>query len=181
MSKDVRARLLNGYDRSDAIAFLRRSVDENLVLIDFVDKLGRTLEPGELRPEICGAFSGDRIVGIAVMRPCIAISAGMSGEVLDILLPYLRRVPSGLMKSERRLVEPVWKSLEANGRRATIDRVEIAYRLHPKDIVPARPVQPGVARPARREDLDELDVGRMERPDRPAAQPDDANGTPIFQ
>jgi ribosomal protein S18 acetylase RimI-like enzyme len=177
MSKEFRARLLSGYDRAEAVAMLRTTVDENLVLMDFVDKLGRPLEAGDVRPEICGAFVEDRLVGIALLRPCITLSYGMSDDVLEVLLPYLRRVPSGLMKSDRCLVEPIWKSLEAVGRRASIDRIEIAYRLRPEEIVPARSAQPGVARPARAEDLDDL-VHAARASLWEEARPDPAEGDP---
>jgi GNAT superfamily N-acetyltransferase len=156
MSQGIGARLLRDDDRVQALEYLLADATENLILIDFVEKLGRVPGPGELPSQIYGAFDGDRLVGVVVLRPCVVISSGMKDQVLEVLLPHLMRVPSGLMKSERRMVERVWKGLEALGRRATIDRIEIAFRLVPDRMVAATPGLPGVARPARREDLEEL-------------------------
>jgi predicted GNAT family acetyltransferase len=89
------------------------------------------------------------------------------------------RVPGGLMKSERRLVERTWKGFEALGRRAMIDRIENAFQLTPDRIVPARPGLPGVARPARSEDLDELVVAArasLREEDRPDPAETDPGG-----
>jgi RimJ/RimL family protein N-acetyltransferase len=171
MSEGIRARRLRDDDRAQALDYLRPDPEENLVLIDFVHKLGRALEPGELPAQIYAAFASDRLVGVVLLRPCVAISSGMEDHVLESLLPYLTRVPSGLMKSERRLVERAWKELEALGRRSSIDRIEIGYRLVPERIVPADAALPGVARPARMEDLDALvhaaraSLWEEERPD----------------
>jgi predicted GNAT family acetyltransferase len=106
--------------------------------------------------QIYGGFDGDRLVGVVLLRPCVAMSWGMTDRVLEALTPPLMRVPSGLMKSERRVVERTWKGLEALGRRSIIDRVEIGFRLLPDRMVPAEAASPGVARPARSEDLEEL-------------------------
>ena len=156
MSDETSARRLRDDDRSCALDYLLADPEQNLVLIDYVAKLGRPAEPGELPSHIYGAFEGPRLVGIALLRPCVVISSGMQDHVLEVLLPFLMRVPSGLMKSERRLVERAWKGLEALGRRSTIDRIEIAYQLRPDQMLPADPTLPGVARPARTEDLEEL-------------------------
>ena len=150
------SRRLETGDREAALALLACSVDENLVLIDVVSRLGGTLGPGEVPPQIYGAFDGDRLTALAALRPSIALSAGMTPAEINELLPYLLRVPSGLVKSDRHLVGPVWEALEAAGRHALIDRVEIAYLLRPDAIQPAAKDLPGVARPARLADLDEL-------------------------
>ncbi len=156
MSEGIRARILRDPDRVQALEYLRADADENLVLIDFVEKLDRVPGPGELPSQICGGFDGDRLLGVVLLRPCVSISWGMTDRVLEALIPHLMRVPSGLMKSDRRSVERIWKGLEALGRRSTIDRVEIAFRLAPDRMVAAAPSLPGVARPARLEDLEEL-------------------------
>ena len=156
MSEGIRARILRDPDRVQALEYLRADADENLVLIDFVEKLDRVPGPGELPSQICGGFDGDRLLGVVLLRPCVSISWGMTDRVLEALIPHLMRVPSGLMKSDRRSVERIWKGLEALGRRSTIDRVEIAFRLASDRMVAAAPSLPGVARPARLEDLEEL-------------------------
>ncbi len=156
MSEGIRARILRDPDRVQALEYLRADADENLVLIDFVEKLDRVPGPGEVPSQICGGFDGDRLLGVVLLRPCVSISWSMTDRVLEALIPHLMRVPSGLMKSDRRSVERIWKGLEALGRRSTIDRVEIAFRLAPDRMVAAAPSLPGVARPARLEDLEEL-------------------------
>jgi len=156
MSEGIRAKILRDPDRARALEYLRTDADENLVLLDYVERLGGALGPGEMPSQIYGGFDGDRLVGVVLLRPCVAMSWGMTDRVLEALTPQLMRVPSGLMKSERRVVERTWKGLEALGRRSIIDRVEIGYRLLPDRMVPAEAASPGVARPARSEDLEEL-------------------------
>ena len=101
----------------------------------------------------------------------------MSSGVLNLLLPYLLRVPAGLLKGDRELVGPVWKALESAGREASIDRVEVAFRLTPERMVAATPDLPGIARPARAEDLEELihaaraSLWEEDRPDPAEADP----------
>ena len=156
MSEGIRARILRDPDRARALEYLRADADENLVLLDYVERLGGALGPGEMPSQIYGGFDGDRLVGMVLLRPCVAMSWGITDRVLEALTPQLMRVPSGLMKSERRVVERTWKGFEALGRRSIIDRVEIGFRLLPDRMVPAEAASPGVARPARLEDLEEL-------------------------
>lgn len=152
----LRARRIGPEDREAALALLRTAPDENLVLIDFVDRLGRALAPGEAPPQIYGAWDGVRLVSVVALRPSVALSVGTPSEALDVLLPLVLRVPSGLIKCDRRLAAPVWEALAADGRASTIDRIEIAYRLRPDAMSAADASLPGVARPARLEDLDAL-------------------------
>lgn len=168
---ELRARRLGSGDRSRAIDYLLAAPDENLVLIDTVSRLGGPLAAGEVPPQVYGAYRGNRLCGIALLRPSLALSAGMDTTALELLLPYLLRVPSGLLKCDRRLVAPVWEALAAEGRRSLIDRIEVAYRLVPAALVAAATDLPGVARPARAEDLEELvyaaraSLWEEERPD----------------
>jgi len=143
-------------DREVALSFLRSDAEENLVLIDFVDRLGRALGPGEVPPQIYGAWDGDHLEAVAALRPSIVLSAGAPEEAFDVFIPLVLRVPSGLAKCDRRQVGPIWDALRAAGRVSTIDRIEIAYRLRPNAMVAADATLPGVARPARIEDLEEL-------------------------
>ena len=152
----LHARRLASADRRDALDYLLPRAAENLVLIDFVARLGEGALPGESPPQIYGVFRAARLAGIVLLRPSVALSAGMDGEALEALMPFLLRVPSGLVKSDRRLVEPLWQALEATGRKATIDRIEVAYRLAPDQLLPVAADLPGVARPARATDLEQL-------------------------
>lgn len=178
MSEGIRVRILRDLDRAQALEYLRADADENLVLIDFVEEFGSVPDLGEIRSQIYAGFDGDRLLGMVLLRPCVAISWGIADRVLEALLPHLMRVPSGLMKGERRSVERIWKGLEALGRRSIIDRVEIAFRLVPNRMVAAEASLPGVARPARPEDLEELVYAArasLWEEDRP----DPADGDPV--
>lgn len=150
------ARRLGSHEKAQTLEFLSAAPEKNLVLIDFVSRLGEALLPGEAPPQIYGAFEGEKLLGVAALRPSVVLSSGLVPDALELLLPYLMRIPTGLVKSDRKLVAPIWQVLEAAGRRSVIDRIEIAYRLRPDTLVAASSDLPGVARPARREDLDDL-------------------------
>ncbi len=156
MDGGLRARRLAPEDRETTLAFLAATADENLVLIDLVDRLGRSLGPGEVPPQIYGAWDDATLVAAIALRPSVVVSAGASEAALDAFLPLVLRVPSGLVKCDQRLVGPMWKALEEAGRVSVIDRIEVGYRLRPDAMIAADPTLPGVARPAREEDLDEL-------------------------
>ncbi|MBK7950363.1 MAG: GNAT family N-acetyltransferase [Deltaproteobacteria bacterium] len=158
----LRARRLSPGDRSAALACLLTAPEQNLVLIDQVEQLAGGTHPGEPPPQVHGAFDGDRLVGLAALRPGIALSHGLDDACLSALRPALLRIPSGLLKSDRRTVELLWPLFLAAGREALIDRIELAYhRTAPLDETPTDggpPVvaPPGVARPARAGDLEAL-------------------------
>ncbi len=156
MPTGFRARLLGPPDRDAALDFLASGADENLFLLDATLNLGETLGSLEIAPLIYGAFDGDRLFGVASLRPSIVFSNDISDAALETLLPLLRQVPNGLLKCDSRLAERAWKVLENAGRRTLIDRLEIAYRLKPESMVAATPSLPGFARPARPEDLEDL-------------------------
>ena len=153
---NVGTRQLRASDRSQALEFLRADPSENLILIDFALRLGCDAKSGETAPIFYGAFDAGRLIGVVLLRPCVAISFGMSDEVLERLLPALLRVPAGLLKSDRRLVDPVWRALAEGGRESSIDRIEVAFRLRPEQMLAVDSALPGVARAARTEDLEDL-------------------------
>ena len=173
----LRARRIGSDDRGEALNLLRGDEEENLVLIDFVERLGRSLGPGEVPPQIYGAWDGGHLEAVAALRPSIVLSVGMAPEALDVFVPLVLRVPSGLVKCDRHLVAPVWQALSDAGRVPTIDRIEVAYRLRPGAMVAADSALPGVARPARPEDLEELvyaaraSLWEEDRPDPAEADP----------
>lgn len=158
----LRARRLSPGDRSAALACLLAAPEQNLVLIDQVEQLSGGAHPGEPPPQVHGAFDGDRLVGLAALRPGIALSHGLDDACLSALRPALLRIPSGLLKSDRRTVELLWPLFLAAGREAIIDRIELAYhRTAPFDETPivAEPRAagpPGIARPACSGDLEAL-------------------------
>lgn len=173
----LRARRLSPGDRPAALELLLAAPDENLGLIDQVERLGDGALADEPPPQLYGAFAAGGLIGVAALRPSIALSSGLDEEALAVLKPALLRVPSGLLKCERRLVESLWSALAAAGREAIIDRVEIAYRLAPRARGAVGASHPGVARPARPSDLRELvhaaraSLWEEQRPDPAEADP----------
>ncbi|MFO0688699.1 MAG: GNAT family N-acetyltransferase [Myxococcota bacterium] len=158
----LRARRLSPADRSAALACLLVAPEENLVLIDQVEQLAGFPDAGEPMPQVHGAFDGDRLVGLAALRPGIALSHGLDPAALAALRPALLRVPTGLLKTDRRTVELLWPHFVSAGREAVIDRVELAYQLRaphdgaPRDGEAADADLPGEARRARPGDLGDL-------------------------
>ncbi len=157
----LRSRRLVPDDRPAALAHLRAARDENLILIDQVERLVEPPGSNESPPQIHAAFAGDRLTGIVSLRPSIALSAGIGEEALRLLRPALTRVPTGLLKGERRVVDRVFPWLAASGCEALIDRIEIAYRLGPGAPLHAagpgpQAAPPGRARVAIPADLPEL-------------------------
>lgn len=158
----LRARRLSPGDRSAALACLLAAPEQNLVLIDQVEQLAGGANPGEPPPQVHGAFDGDRLVGLAALRPGIALSHGLDDACLAALRPALLRIPTGLLKSDRRTVELLWPHFLAAGREPVIDRIELAYhRTAPLDDAPTDGESrvtdlPGDARPARAGDLEAL-------------------------
>ncbi|MFP6654633.1 MAG: GNAT family N-acetyltransferase, partial [Myxococcota bacterium] len=165
-------------DRAQALELLLIDPSGNLNLIDFVSKLGCDSRSGDQPLVLVGAFDETRMLGVALLRPCVLISWGMPSPVLEALLPDLLRVSTGLLKSDRRLVDPVWQALAEAGREAKLDRIEIAFRLEPEQMAPVKPNLKGLARLARGEDLEALvDAARAslleeDRPDPAEVDPD---------
>lgn len=156
----LRARRLSPDDVPAALELLAAARDENLVLIDQVERLQDGGDADEPPPQLHGAFAGERLLGLAGLRPSVSLSHAMDEKTLAVLRPALLRVPSGLLKCERRAVAALWSQMVAIGREAIIDRVEIAYRMTaeamPEADAEADAALPGIARPARSSDLAEL-------------------------
>jgi GNAT superfamily N-acetyltransferase len=149
----LRARRLSPDDVPAALALLAAARDENLVLIDQVERLRDGSDVDEPPPQVHGAFAGERLLGLAALRPSVSLSHGMDEKAMAALRPALLRVPSGLLKCERRAVASLWSQMAAIGREAIIDRVEIAYRMTARALETADAELPGNARPARESDL----------------------------
>jgi len=147
-----------GADRlPEAIALLARGARETLLLLDLAARLGEPPPPGEMATELCGAFRGDELVGVAALRPTIAFDARIDPDALDALLPLVETLDVGLVKCEPRCVERLWSHLARRRRhRVWVDRFETCYAL---DRASARLVPCGagrVARAAGEPDLEDL-------------------------
>ncbi|MDX1649443.1 MAG: GNAT family N-acetyltransferase [Myxococcota bacterium] len=152
----LRVRPLRTRDRDRALAYLDRAPLLNLVLIDLVLRLGRSRR-GEGRPELLAAWRDGELAGVAALQPTLVLDALADREALEALVPSVASVGAGLVKSTPDVVDPLWAWLEARGRRALLDRIEIGYVLERGSPLPAPPAG-FEARPARPADLDALVV-----------------------
>ena len=120
----MRVRLLTGPARDAAVLRLSAAARRNLLLLDLLDQVGREPSASELPAQVLGAFDDGVLCGTAALRPSLVLEAGMDERVLDSLLPYFEAVETGLIKSERGVVDLLWRRLERQGKRALIDRIE---------------------------------------------------------
>ncbi len=132
--RSPRVRLLDAKTRDVARAFLRREPERNLFLLDLVSRVGRP-SASEVTPSALGVWQGEALIGVASLRPTIAIDAELEGEALDMLCEPLSRLQTGLIRSLPAQVERVWQRLAAAGRRTQVDRIEQTLGLYP----PQRP------------------------------------------
>jgi RimJ/RimL family protein N-acetyltransferase len=161
-----------------ALRYLERASRLNLPLIDLVLRLGTASRRGEGRAELLAAFRDRELVGLTALQPSMALDAALPPQVLEAFLPYLAGVGSGLVKSSEDVVEPLWKWLHSQGRRALLDRIETGYVLeaHHARLIDAAD---GICiRDARVEDLDPLvDAARASL--REENRPDPFRGDPV--
>jgi ribosomal protein S18 acetylase RimI-like enzyme len=124
----VSTRRLSNRDREAALDYLRGDARSNLVLLDLVAGMGASSSAGEVTPEMVGAWAESELVGLASVRPSVSLDAQMGQDALMALLPHVESVSTGLLKSARRVVDPIWDEL-ARQRRSLLDRIEIAYAI----------------------------------------------------
>jgi RimJ/RimL family protein N-acetyltransferase len=156
VSEDVQVRVLRRRERAAALRFLRRDPRANLFLLDVVAGLGSPPPPGEGRAEVLGAWRGADLVGVAALRPGLAVDAGGDPEVVEALLPFMDLLGSGLLKSDTVTVSRLWERLASRGQRAIVDRLEIAYAVEPSQVRGSGPPPGARVRPAGPQDLDAL-------------------------
>jgi ribosomal protein S18 acetylase RimI-like enzyme len=109
---------------------MERAVD-NLLLIEMVASLARSLARREIAPRIIAAWQGDEIVGVISLRPSIVVDYEITEAGLDACLAAVVAIESGLVKSPKSVVDPLWDRLRMRGRHALIDRIETTYTLSP--------------------------------------------------
>jgi RimJ/RimL family protein N-acetyltransferase len=152
---EVTTRALRARDRARAQARLRPRARDDLFLMDLVGRVGVPVAV-EADAEALGAWCGGELVGVASLRPTVAIESGADGAVLEALLEPLSALGAGLVRSPARLVEPLWQRLAARGRRALVDRTETSLVLEPSALRAAAPPAGVSIRPARAGDLEAL-------------------------
>lgn len=183
MPGELRAGLLGARDREAALRLLAPTARYDLLLIELVAGVGGALRRGEPAPEIVGFWRGRDLVSVASIRPTVVLAHALPSEGVEMLLPFLGRLQTGLLKTGRPLGDVLWKRLEQGGRRPIVDRTETSYwlRLQPDESESRPPVgrdgHPGacergpVLRDAEPADLEDLvfaaraSLREEERPD----------------
>lgn len=175
----MRARLLSARDRDAAIAYLVRHPRENLLLLDLVSAVGGRTPHGEMQPQIVVAWRGVEIEGVASLRPSMVLDWAMTPDGLEACLPMLGAAETGLIKSPRTGVGPLWSALQDRGRQAMIDRGETAWGLW-SDVAAPKLALPGKARLRRAEERDLDDLVEAARASlREEDRPDPFDGDPV--
>ena len=135
----LNVRRLRWRDRAAALDYLSRDAAANLMLLDAAARLAAPLgSGGGLAGRIPGrssgstlaaAFADGRIHGVLSLRPSVLLDAAASPEAVEALAPQLEPVGAGLIRSPAATVDRLWAFLARGGRRAVVDRREIAHRL----------------------------------------------------
>lgn len=183
VASEIRIRPLRARDRTAALAYLDESPRLNLPLLDIAERLGaRRLGGGGglgARTELLGAWREGALAGVAALAPSVVFDARADPQALEALFPYLGVLRSGLVKSTEDVVDPLWRWLEAHGRRKLLDRRENAYVLVAADWQPVAPRAGCALRAAHDADLEELvETARASvmSEDRPDPYPADPSG-----
>lgn len=130
MSESIRAAVVLREDRDEVVGHLARDARANLLLLDMAARVGTRGVPGELRAELVAARRDGDIVGVAGLRPSIALDAECDPTVLGALLPFIETLGVGLLKSGVRGIDALWDELLRRApRRPLLDRHETAYAV----------------------------------------------------
>jgi len=180
MAAVLEPRLLGLADREAAVRYLSRDAVANLFLLDLAANLGGRSVPGEPRTEIVAVWQNGEIVGMAGLHPTVILDAHADKEAVEAVIPYLKRIKVGLVKSLVPAVDLLWEQLTARrSRRVLVDRIEIAYALNEGDWKPIERAAAESVRHAREGDLDDLVIAAREslrEEDRPDPFVGDAEG-----
>jgi RimJ/RimL family protein N-acetyltransferase len=148
--------------------------------LDLAANLGGRSAPGEPRTEIVAVWQNGEIVGMAGLHPTVILDAHADKEAVEAVIPYLKRIKVGLVKSLVPAVDLLWEQLSARrSRRVLVDRIEIAYALNERGWKPIEPAAAESVRHARDGDLDDLVIAAREslrEEDRPDPFVGDAEG-----
>jgi len=155
-SLELRAEFVTRRQCREVLAHLAQSPVENLVLIDLVREISDSGR--DTGAQVVAAWEGDRVSGVASLRPIISTDAAMGEDALAACLPVLVCVEVGLIKSSPHQTALIWECLRSRGRRALIDRDETAHVrfLDSDDTSWPRPPSEAVLRRARMNDLEYL-------------------------
>jgi ribosomal protein S18 acetylase RimI-like enzyme len=133
--------------------------------------------PGESPTELVGLWRRRSLVGVGAVRPCVVLAARLDADTVDAFLPFLDGFLTGLVKTPAEAGDAIWCRLAENGRRALVDRTEVAHLL---ERAAARSLDDGgdaAVRDARPSDLPEL-VEAARASLRDEGRPDPSEGDP---
>jgi len=150
----------------------------NLQLMDMVGAVGEMHPLGEGTPQVLVAWEGGRVIGAVGLRPSLVLDSRFDPRLVDLLVPYVASIESGLLKSLESVVTPFWERLAVQGRVALIDRTETAYFVTAGDLVEVKIPVDQRLRPARRGDLDAL-VYAASSSLRSEGRPDPSQSDPV--
>ncbi len=155
MSRGLKVRPLRRGERDAALRLLAADPLHNLILVDAVERLGLTPVPGEMRPRALGAWTNGELVALASQQPAICVSAGAEADAMEALLPHVCNVSAGLIKTGEAEAAAIWEPLR-RGRRALLDRFELAFAVTPAEARLIDPPAGACARGATLADLEAL-------------------------
>ncbi|HTY16289.1 MAG TPA: GNAT family N-acetyltransferase [Myxococcota bacterium] len=127
-SVPIRVRALRARDREAALGRLRASARDDLFLMDLVRQIGAP-STADVEAEVLAAWRGDRLAGLAALRPTVVIESSPDPGALEALLGPLSNIGTGLVRSAVDRVDPLWARLAQRGRRALVDRTEASLVL----------------------------------------------------
>ena len=122
----LRVRPLAGADLARAEELLRPTARADLVLLDAV---AGAAGGGVLRPEVLGAFAGERLAALAMVRPGIALASINPPGSAGSFVPFVLRLRGGLIKSGESGALELFEGLRRCGARALLERRERALLL----------------------------------------------------
>jgi RimJ/RimL family protein N-acetyltransferase len=147
------------------------------MLLDATSRLGGLVPGRPLAGRLAAVFEGEAIRGVLAIRPSVLLDAAATPEAIAALAPQLRPVATGLIRSPARGVDLLWCHLEKSGRRASVDRREVAHRLRLDADALASLPRPAGLRRAVESDLEDLVVAARASL-REEGRPDPYHGDP---
>ena len=120
--------------------------DDSELVAEWGDVFLRASRRDESRRELLATDEGldgsGEIVGVADS----GLDSGVDEAMLDLWMPFLQAMPSGLMKSGWDSVTSLWERLASNGRGFLLDRGETAYAVVPERVAAEIRCRPGPGR-----------------------------------
>jgi len=171
-------RMLAPRERGPVLEWLAGDPCSNLQLMDMVAAVGEMHPLGDGTPQVLVAWEEGKVIGAAGLRPSVVLDSRLDPRLVDLLLPYVVSIESGLIKSLESVVTPFWERLAAQGRVAVIDRSETAYLVTASELSDVETPVAARLRPARRADLDAL-VYAASSSLRSEGRPDPSEGDPV--